>query len=350
MEYRITTQGLTKWSLWLPYKDAENGPNPVVTLREHFRRGDDNYVQVRATDLSGNPISTSKAFNIRINTYPVIVVVSPSPGDQLFDGDLIVFDAGDSYDPDGDKLTYSWSKSTPDGMESLGESEQVTAKLPVGEYTITLVVRDRVDNQVQMTFPITVEEKVLPPDEDDDRDGDGIPDWWERRYQLDPELKDAQHDPDDDGFTNLEEYQANTNPRNSISRPATPPLIDDEGALDLFSMDAWPLWVFLVVMVLVVVLSMQVMKSKKDRQVRRIHTVRNMRKIMPSVSWDQITTTAYLAPMANVGLPASSGPALPSGAGLEYTDQALPPVAEAGLQFEPSPAPAPVMGLDYPDQ
>ncbi|MGA1865919.1 MAG: hypothetical protein ACMUFK_00460 [Thermoplasmatota archaeon] len=331
IEYRITTQGQTKWSLWLPYKDALDGPNPVVTLREHFRRGDDNYVQVRANDLAGNPISTSKAFNIRINTYPVIVVVSPSPGDQLFEGDMIVFDAGDSYDPDGDKLSITWSKSTPNGTESLGESEQVTAKLPAGEYTITVVVRDRVDNQVQMTFPITVEKKVIPPEEDNDLDGDGIPDWWEEKYQTDPEAKDAQLDPDGDGFTNLQEFQNNTNPKNGISRPPTPPPLGDDGTLDLFSVDAWPLWVFLVVVVMVVVLTMLVMKSKKDRQVKRIQTVRNMRKIMPSVSWDQITTTAYLAPMMGMGLPASSGPILPSGSpGLDYVNEALPPAAEAG--------------------
>lgn len=37
----------------------------------------------------------------------------------------------------------------------------------------------------------------------EDKDGDGIPDWWEEKYGVD----DPTGDPDGDGLTNLEEYQ-----------------------------------------------------------------------------------------------------------------------------------------------
>ncbi len=45
-----------------------------------------------------------------------------------------------------------------------------------------------------------------------DRDGDGLPDDWEMKYfhNLD---QGAGNDPDSDGYTNLEEYQNNTDPR-----------------------------------------------------------------------------------------------------------------------------------------
>lgn len=45
-----------------------------------------------------------------------------------------------------------------------------------------------------------------------DADKDGMPDWFEKLYGLDPNLNDAALDPDGDGRTNLEEYNAGTNP------------------------------------------------------------------------------------------------------------------------------------------
>ncbi|NIQ05793.1 MAG: hypothetical protein GWO20_08740, partial [Candidatus Korarchaeota archaeon] len=45
-----------------------------------------------------------------------------------------------------------------------------------------------------------------------DTDQDGMPDPWEEQYGLDPETANAGEDPDDDGLTNLEEYNLGTNP------------------------------------------------------------------------------------------------------------------------------------------
>ena len=45
-----------------------------------------------------------------------------------------------------------------------------------------------------------------------DTDGDGMPDWWEIVYGLDPVTPDAGLDPDGDGRSNLAEYNAGTNP------------------------------------------------------------------------------------------------------------------------------------------
>ena len=47
-----------------------------------------------------------------------------------------------------------------------------------------------------------------------------MPDGWEVLYSLNPlDSADATTDPDDDGFTNLQEYQKGTNPINSLSHP-----------------------------------------------------------------------------------------------------------------------------------
>ena len=55
---------------------------------------------------------------------------------------------------------------------------------------------------------------------DKDSDNDKIPDGWEVKYGLDPnDPTDAKEDPDDDGFTNLEEYDGDSDPTDSSSVP-----------------------------------------------------------------------------------------------------------------------------------
>lgn len=45
-----------------------------------------------------------------------------------------------------------------------------------------------------------------------DSDGDGLPDVWEEFYGLDSKRQNASDDPDGDGWTNIEEYNAGTHP------------------------------------------------------------------------------------------------------------------------------------------
>ena len=53
---------------------------------------------------------------------------------------------------------------------------------------------------------------------DDDSDGDGMPDSWEKGYGLDPlNPSDKNLDLDEDGLTNIMEYEYNTNPKEEDS-------------------------------------------------------------------------------------------------------------------------------------
>ncbi|MBI5390050.1 hypothetical protein HZB02_01035 [Candidatus Woesearchaeota archaeon] len=54
-----------------------------------------------------------------------------------------------------------------------------------------------------------------PSGKETDSDHDGMPDSWEERYGLNISKDDSKEDPDKDGLTNLEEFQHQTNPTTS---------------------------------------------------------------------------------------------------------------------------------------
>lgn len=60
----------------------------------------------------------------------------------------------------------------------------------------------------QLSFRFLVDTVGRAPDSD----GDGMPDWYERLYGLNVSVNDALADADGDGRTNLQEYNAGTNP------------------------------------------------------------------------------------------------------------------------------------------
>ncbi len=64
---------------------------------------------------------------------------------------------------------------------------------------------------------------VIDPGETDpcapDSDADGLPDLWELQNATDPMVRDDGADPDDDGFTNLDEFISGTDPQDGQSRP-----------------------------------------------------------------------------------------------------------------------------------
>ena len=71
---------------------------------------------------------------------------------------------------------------------------------------------------------------TTPPIDDDGGIGDGIPDYWEKLHGLNPAINDAGLDADNDGLTNVQEFQRATDPQNQDT--------DDDGVLD--SVDAFP--------------------------------------------------------------------------------------------------------------
>ena len=79
-----------------------------------------------------------------------------------------------------------------------------------GAYQVA--IRNRIGLAQSETATLTVTAS------DADTDHDGLPDAWEIAHGLNPnDPNDAQADPDNDRMTNLEEYQAGTDPRRSTS-------------------------------------------------------------------------------------------------------------------------------------
>ena len=112
-----------------------------------------------------------------------------------------------------------------EGIEKLRAPDQIPAwsnRLMVAELRVSCAKCGR---------PIGVEADVCPfrnclapqPEvlkaKTKDSDLDGLPDEWELKYKLNPNADDALQDADGDGFANLDEYQAGSDPRDAASHP-----------------------------------------------------------------------------------------------------------------------------------
>ena len=81
-----------------------------------------------------------------------------------------------------------------------------------GKYTYKILVKDVAGNWDETEKGIFWITRNL-----NDTDNDGMPDEWEKRYNLDHlDPDDANEDTDGDGYSNLKEYQIGTNPEKDI--------------------------------------------------------------------------------------------------------------------------------------
>jgi hypothetical protein len=171
----------------------------VISVTDSFGSSTTQYIEIEIMNIEDPPI-------------PHI----DKPDTFVFTRDYYIDFVGHADDPDlkipnsDEILVFKW-RSNIDGL--FGEGTTVKdVLLSQGEHTITLEVQDK-----RYFRTATIKIKIV---EDDtiDSDNDGIPDWWEERYDLDPRNPDDRdEDPDGDGDSNYDEYRGDTDPTDPLS-------------------------------------------------------------------------------------------------------------------------------------
>ncbi|MEA3558922.1 MAG: hypothetical protein U9R75_06680 [Candidatus Thermoplasmatota archaeon] len=211
MSYRISLNGGKSYSADIPldgepFNNSKGFSEYTFSIRKNWLEGSENLLVVDAYDLVGR--NTTVVFRIRVDVTPVFEVISPGIGGEHYDNRSILFKV-DVTDLDGEEdIDILWM-SNLDGP--IGFELTVEAVLSAGDHIITLTVEDGVHTE-KRSIPLTVlSARLLDPDLRDS-DSDGMNDSYEEDHGLDPFRNDADDDMDGDGFSNLEEYYAGTDP------------------------------------------------------------------------------------------------------------------------------------------
>ena len=175
--------------------------------------------------------------------------LSDAGADQAVEeGDVVTLSGLSSNDIDNNIASYSWKQNGGTAVEILnpgkaqatfiapnavGDTDKLTFELTIKD-TQDLQDVDTCDVQVTRAAVVDSDEDGVPDTQDafpsnptettdtdgdgtgnnsdDDDDGDGMPDAWEIVNHLDPLVNDAAGDPDGDGATNFDEFEAGTGP------------------------------------------------------------------------------------------------------------------------------------------
>jgi parallel beta-helix repeat protein len=136
-------------------------------------------------------------------------------------------------------------------------------------YKITIGTRasDFADNRMVRPFILTFQTiaPAIPPEKDWDKDKDGMNDTWEVNFGLNPLINDSAEDPDKDGYTNLEEYLANTDPTDPKDHPKD--IIDGDDSKDepsQYLQLAFGLIILIIIVVIITILL--VMRQRKSQE------------------------------------------------------------------------------------
>jgi hypothetical protein len=191
---------------------------------------------------------------------------------------------GTCDDPDliyNDLILFTW-RSNISKILGYGETlENVT--LPIGKHTITLEASDLLGEKSEAEIIVSILETPQS-----DTDSDGIPNYWERAYGLDPlYFIDSLFDLDNDGLMSIDEFENGTDPQNPDTDndtysdgvelgvgtdPLDPEDYPGKEIEDKISEPEWDiLWLIIILMVVVVIIVIVVfvllMRRKPDDRV-----------------------------------------------------------------------------------
>ncbi|MDH5327841.1 MAG: hypothetical protein OEZ68_18160 [Gammaproteobacteria bacterium] len=151
---------------------------------------------------------------------PNIAPVAHAGTDQsVSETDLSVsLDATTSMDQDGSITAYSWTQTAGPAVTLTGAATATASFAPVAVYQDTvLTFQISITDDDAAISTATMNVTLLNTNPDDD--GDGIDDAWEMQY-FGNLNQNGSADGDLDGFTDLQEYQQQTNP--TLATPNAP--------------------------------------------------------------------------------------------------------------------------------
>lgn len=233
------------------------------------------FVTLIVQDAEGNEDSDSLWVNV---TYidrisPIVLSVSPINRSSNVPIDTKVsvkFD--EPMDIDDGNITF-FKLEDPNGIEIQGEfsyTEIFNQDLYILTFTpsadleyettysaeITTVPQDLSGNN--LARPVTWWFKTIAEDSDED----GLPDWWEEEHFGESKINEVgpSADPDEDGFTNLEEYEADTDPTRQSSHPPEPEPKEDDEDYSMVTIAG----IIIVIIVLILIFIIFIKKKSKE--------------------------------------------------------------------------------------
>lgn len=115
-------------------------------------------------------------------------------------------------------------------------------------------------------------------DQDQDTDGDNMPDTWETEHGLDPNNStDANKDNDGDEYSNYEEYLNNSDPNNPKDPKENVTVDGDSGKdeKDAMDLDSTPICILIIIPSIVILIVIIFVYTKMRREQLLEHKIRN---------------------------------------------------------------------------
>ena len=134
--------------------------NTSVSMSHYWSLISNYSIRVMAQDENGSNSSWSPALSVTVSqaeSGEIPPVADVNVSGNVSANQIITFDALDSFDPDGNIVSYQWDFG--DGTNGSGASPEHVYENP-GEYTVTLVITDNNGNTYSKTMTVDIASEV----------------------------------------------------------------------------------------------------------------------------------------------------------------------------------------------